>query len=206
MLDAFEAGGDADWLQNAEAVMRLSLQHFWDPKGGGFFDLKATPGPGASVLAVKRKPVEDSPSPSANGVAAVVLQKLHHLTGNDDYRLRHDELIRAFAGEASRLGGIFGGGYFRAAELWLHPPAQVVVVGPRQDTRTQALRRVAVETFSPGKTVLSAERADAYVPAAVAPMLSSKAAQAGPVAFVCKGNSCSPPTSDPAKLRELLSG
>jgi uncharacterized protein YyaL (SSP411 family) len=115
-------------------------------------------------------------------------------------------LIRAFAGEASRLGGIFGGGYFRAAELWLHPPAEVVVVGPRQDPRTQALRRAAVETFSPGKTVLVVERGGAYVPAAAEPMLSSKQAMAGPVAFVCKGNTCSPPAADPAKLRELLSG
>ena len=204
MVEAYEADGDAEWRQNAEEVMHFALEHFWDSTGGGFFDVKPTTGPGASVLAVKRKPAEDSPSPSANGVAAVVLQKLHHLTGNDEYRVRHDELIRAFAGEASRLGGIFGGGYFRAAELWLHPPAQVVVVGSRQDPRAQALRRVAVETFSPGKTVLSVEKADTYVPDAVAPMLSSKAAHAGPVAFVCKGNTCSPPTSEPETLRALL--
>ncbi|TLZ66024.1 MAG: thioredoxin domain-containing protein [Methanobacteriota archaeon] len=207
LLDAFETTQDPDWLEEAETVMRFALDHFWDAKGGGFFDVSASDGAGAnSILALKRKPVEDSPSPSANGMAGLVLQRLHHLTGNDEYRLHHDELIRAFAGEASRMGGIFGGAYFHAAELWLHPPAQVVIVGGKKDTRTQALRRAAVETFSPGKTVLVVERDGAYVPAAVEPMLSSKQAMAGPVAFVCKGNTCSPPAGDPAKLRELLSG
>ncbi len=207
LLDAYEATQDPEWLEQAETVTRFALDHFWDARGGGFFDVTSSDGAGGSpILSLKRKPVEDSPSPSANGVAGLVLQRLHHLTGNDDYRLHHDELIRAFAGEASRMGGIFGGAYFHAAELWLHPPAEVVIVGPRTDPRTQALHRAAVETFSPGKTVLVVERGGAYVPSAVAPMLSSKQAMAGPVAFVCKGNSCSPPASDPAKLQELLSG
>jgi uncharacterized protein YyaL (SSP411 family) len=207
LLDAFEVTQDSEWLEQAETVMRFALDHFWDAKGGGFYDVNSSEGAGAhSILALKRKPVEDSPSPSANGIAGLALQRLQHLTGNDEYRLHHDALIRAFAGEASRMGGIFGGAYFHAAELWLHPPAQVVIVGPRKDPRTQALHRVAVETFSPGKTVLLVERGGAYVPAAVEPMLSSKQAMAGPVAFVCTGNTCSPPAADPAKLRELLSG
>jgi len=208
MLDAQEATGDPRWLERAEEVTRFALAHFWDERGGGFFDLmdtrdaRAIPAP----LSLRRKPVEDSPSPSSNGVAGMVLQRLHHLTGNDEYRLRADHLIRAFAGEASRMGAIFGGAFFLAAELWLHPPAEVVVVGPRTDARTQALHRAAVTSFSPGKTVLLVEREDAFVPAAVEPMLSSKPAEAGPVAFVCKGTLCSPPASDPKKLRALLSG
>lgn len=158
----------------------------------------------SALMEVKRKPIEDSPSPSSNGVAAIILQKLHHLTGNDDYRLHHDLMMRAFAGEAARMGGIFAGAFCHAAELWLHPPAQVVIVGPRDDERVQALHSIAVTTFSPGKTVLLVERGDAYVPAAVEPMLTSKPAEAGPVAFVCKGTTCSPPTSDPEGLRSLL--
>jgi len=205
LLDAYETTQDPEWLGQAETVMRFAIDHFWDPKGSGFFDLKHDAGgTAASVLELKRKPVEDSPSPSSNGVAGVVLQRLHHLTGNDDYRVRHDELVRAFAGEASRMGGIFGGAYLLAAELWLHPPAEVVIVGPAEDQKTKALRDAAVTTFSPGKTVLVVERKGNYLPPAVESMLSSKAASAGPVAFVCKGTSCSLPTSDPQKLMALL--
>jgi len=50
------------------------------------------------------------------------------------------------------------------------------------------------------------EREDAYVPAVVGPMRATKEAKAGPVAFVCQGNVCSPPTSAPDRIRELLAG
>ncbi|HEY5539296.1 MAG TPA: thioredoxin domain-containing protein [Thermoplasmata archaeon] len=206
MLDAHEVTADVTWLRRADEVMQFALSHFWDDRDGGFFDLSNEPSGRSmsSLMELKRKPIEDSPSPSSNGVAAIVLQKLHHLTGNDDYRLHHDLLMRAFAGEAARMGGIFAGAFCHAAELWLHPPAQVVIVGPRDDERVQALHSIAVTTFSPGKTVLLVERGDAYVPAAVEPMLTSKPAEAGPVAFVCKGTTCSPPTPDPEGLRSLL--
>jgi len=35
-------------------------------------------------------------------------------------------------------------------------------------------------------------------------MLKTKEAKAGPVAFVCQGQLCSPPTSDPERLRTIL--
>jgi uncharacterized protein YyaL (SSP411 family) len=68
----------------------------------------------------------------------------------------------------------------------------------------RSLHAAAAATFAPGKTVLVADRADAYVPPAVVPMRTSKEAKAGPVAFVCQGNTCSPPTSQPDRLRKLL--
>src|SRR2546428_896112 len=117
LLEAFEADGDPDWRENAVEVMRVALERYWDPKGGGFFDLaKDSVRDAASVLALKRKPVEDSPSPSSNGVAAGVLPQLHHLTGGGEDRAPPDELIRAFAGGAPPPGAGFRGADFRAAE------------------------------------------------------------------------------------------
>jgi len=78
------------------------------------------------------------------------------------------------------------------------------VLGARDHPRAGALRRAAVETFAPGKTVLVVDKADAYVPALVVPMLATKEASAGPVAFVCQGNVCSPPTSDATRVVTLL--
>jgi len=112
----------------------------------------------------------------------------------------------AFAGEATRYGPVFAGTYHLAAELWIHPPAEVVILGPRDDPTTLALRAAATGTFAPGKTVLVVDRDDAYVPALVEPMRATREAKAGPVAFVCQGNVCSPPTADPERVRALLAG
>src|SRR2546426_11290376 len=109
-----------------------------------------------------------------------------------------------FAGDASRYGPVFAGTYHLAAELWIHPPPEVVVLGARDHPRASALRRAAVETFAPGKTVLVVDKTDAYVHALVVPMRATKEASAGPLAFVCHGNVCSPPTSDAAPGATLL--
>src|SRR5439155_1346667 len=84
-------------------------------------------------------------------------------------------------GEASRYGPVFAGTYHLAAELWIHPSAEVVLLGPRDDPRVRALQDTARSTYAAGKTVLVVDRHDAYIPPAVEPMLKTKEAKAGPV-------------------------
>jgi len=205
LLAAYTATAEPAYLRTAEEIMVFTLNHFWD-KAGGFVDIATDlhEGVGLTLREVRRRPVEDSPYAGANAVAALCLARLHALTGNDDYRLHHDELMTAFAGEASRYGPVFAGTYHLAAELWIHPPAEVVVLGPRDDPRVRELRETASGTYAAGKTVLVVDRDDAYVPPPVEPMLKTKEAKTGPVAFVCQGQVCSPPTSDPTRLRTIL--
>ena len=207
LLAAYTATADALYLKTAEDVMVFTIKHFWDSARGGFLDLAADlhEGVGLTLTEIRRRPVEDSPYAGANAVAALCLQRLHALTGNDEYRLRHDEILMSFAGEASRYGPVFCGTYHLAAELWVHPPAEVVLVGPREDPRIRELRTAAVATYSPGMSLLIVDHADTYVPAIVEPMLRTREAKAGAVAFICRGNTCSPPTSDPTVIRALLS-
>ncbi len=205
LLAAHTATADGAYLRLAEEVMAFALKHFWDA-AGGFLDLAPDlhEGVGVPLKEVRRRPLEDAPYAGANAVAALCLQRLHSLTGNDDYRLHHDEIMVAFAGEGARYGPVFAGTYHLAAELWLHQPAEIVILGGGKDPQVGALREVATLAYVPGKTILVVDRRDAYVPVAVEPMLATKEAKAGPVAFVCQGNVCSPPTHDPARLHELL--
>ena len=210
LVDAFlaaqNATGDPKWLRRADELMAFVLKHFWDEERKGFVDLASDlyEGGEVSLREIRRRPLEDSPYAGANAVAALCLQRLHALTGNDDYRLHHDQLILASAGEASRYGPIFCGTYFLAAELWLHPPTEIVIVGPCKDATVRALQSASWHTFAPGKTILLASEKDSYVPDAVDHMRKAAEARAGPVAFVCQGTTCSMPTEDPDALRALL--
>ena len=207
LLAAYTATTEPRYLRTAGAMMAFVLKHFWSP-AGGFVDLAPDlhESDGLPLREIRRRPFEDSPYAGANPVAALCLQRLHALTGNDEYRLRHAELLNAFAGEAQRYGPVFAGTYHLAAELWTHPPAEVVVLGSRTDPKTESLHAAATETYAPGKTILVVEKDDVYVPSLVEPMRKTKEARAGPVAFVCQGNACSPPTADADRLRELLAG
>ncbi len=206
-LSAHTATGDLLWLRRAEEVMAYALRHFWLDHEG-FADLADDVREDAELTLreIRRRPVEDAPYAGANAVAALCLQRLHALTGNDDYRLHHDEILIGFAGAAARHGPLFAGTYFLAAELWLHPRAEVVLLGPPSNPNLRRLAAAARETYAPGKTVLVADRNESYVPDAVDHMRKTAEAKSGPVAFVCQGTVCSPPTKDPEKLRELLRG
>ncbi len=206
LLAAYEATMDRGHLRTADEIMHFVLQHFWDEERKGFMDLapRLHAADGLALKEIRRRPLEDSPYSGANGVAALCLQRLHALTGNDDYRLHHDELMVAFADEAGRFGPLFAGTYDLAAELWIHPPAEVVLLGAREDSALRALHAAAIAAYAPGKTVLVADREDAYVPDAVEHMRRTAEAKAGVVAFVCKGQTCSPPTRDATRLKQLL--
>src|SRR5438093_1235709 len=136
LLTAYGATANPRYLRTAEEIMEFTLKHFWD-RSGGFVDIAADlhEGVGLPVREVRRRPVEDSPYAGPNAVAALCLQRLHALTGNDTYRLRHDELMMSFAGDASRYGPVFAGTYHLAAELWIHPPPEVAVLGARDHPR-----------------------------------------------------------------------
>jgi hypothetical protein len=205
-LAAYTATGIPTYLARAEEIMRFTLERFWDPGKGGLLDVGAGlhEGGESSVLEIRRRPLEDSPYAGANPVAALCLHRLHALTGNDEYRLKHDALLMGFAGEAARYGAIYCGTYFLAAELWVHRPAEVVILGPRDDPRVRALHAAASSSYAPARSVLVVEGKESYLPALVEPMRRTREAKAGPVAFICKGTTCSPPTSDPERVKALL--
>src|SRR3989449_9563013 len=192
LLSAYTATGDAAHLRNAEQIMVFTLNHFWD-KAGGFVDIATDlhDSVGLTLKEVRRRPVEDSPYAGANAVAALCLARLHALTGNDDYRLHHDELMTAFAGAASRYGPVFAGTYHLAAELRIHPPAEVVVLGPHDDPRVRKLQETASGTYSAGQTARVVAGADPPVAPPVAPIVKPKEAKTGPLAIVCQAQVCS---------------
>jgi uncharacterized protein len=77
----------------APSTMELAdeiLTRFADSDGGGFF---YTPTDHEELI-VRKKDVIDSPVPSGNGLAAMLLLRLHAVTGRDDYRAAAEAALR----------------------------------------------------------------------------------------------------------------
>ena len=205
LLAAYEVTAKPEYLETAQALAALLRDHWWDDVLGGFYDLapKLAVDEGVETLRAPIKPIQDSPTPAANGVAALVFGKLHALTGNDDYCQTQEAILKTFAAECQRYGGLFAGTYFLALDALLNHPAQVVITGDPHDPAAKALHATALTTYHPARSVLFAQ--GGFVPEAARAMLASPLAKDRPVAFVCKGTTCSPPTADPTQLRKLLS-
>lgn len=204
-LGVFEVTQNRRYLDWSIQLAGFIGENFWDDQAGGLFDTSRRHAPQETPsLAIPRKPVEDSPSPSANGVAALAFLKLYHLTWNESYRRTFESIIRGLLPQAQRMGGVFAGTYFLGLELFLHPPASIVIIPGGDEHAHQQLLDVAFSVFSPGKTVLLVNDAHANLPDFLDSMVSRVRADDSAIAFVCRGTTCLPPVSDPRKLAEIL--
>ncbi len=203
LLDAYEATLDPRYFTAAQKTMDLAIARYGDAEAGGFFDRPSDALP-MGGLDVRRKPFQDSPTPSANSVAAIALVRMHAFTGDDRYHALAQKTLEAFAGIAPQYG-LFAATYGLAATLFAHHPLQVVITGTAIDPAAQALYDAANRVYRLGKSVLrvTPETPPLHLAGALKETLPHLPA-GKPLAIVCSGQTCLPPTSDPAELISLL--
>ena len=203
LLDVYEAGTTNKYFLAAQRTMDLTIEKFGDPDGGGFFD-RSSEAPAMGGLEVRRKPFQDSPTPSANSVAIMALTRMHAYTGDAKYYAWAKAGLEAFAKVAPQFG-MFAATYGLAARLFAAKPTQVVVAGPNEDDKVLELEETANAVYRFGKTVIrvSPETPTTHLPPALRETLSNLPTDK-PLAVVCLGKTCLPPTNDPAHLRAML--
>ena len=193
------------YFEIAERAMRLAVERFGDPDGGGFFDRAKDAAP-MGGLDVRRKPMQDSPTPGANSVAAIVLDRLYAFTGEKLYRDWAEKTLEAFVGLVPQYG-LFAATYGLAALLHARHPLQVVITGAAGDPQAAELEKAAHEIYRFGKAVLRVTP-EQIASGSLAPALRETLPHldaAKPQALVCIETTCHPPISRTrSKLTSLL--
>jgi uncharacterized protein len=209
-LDAYEATADLSYFKFARAIGDAMIARFFDAVSGGFFDAEpVADGKSLGVLATRRKPLQDSPTPAGNPMAAIALLRLHHYTGDSAYRDKAEQTLETFAGVAEQFG-IFAATYGIAVLHLLENPVQVVVIADHErDETAKSLAAVAVAAFAFNKSVLRLTTNEAVAgnlpPALAATIPNLPGLSAGEAfAVLCSGFACQPPITDPAELRRAL--
>jgi uncharacterized protein len=209
-LDAYEATADLSYFKFARAIADAMIAKFYDQTSGGFFDsAPAHDGNSLGVLSTRRKPLQDSPTPAGNPMAAIALLRMHDYTGDSSYRDKAEQTLETFAGIVGQFG-IFAATYGIAVARFLENPVQVIVISETEaDAAPRALEASANAAFAFNKNVirLTANQAiAANLPPALAstiphlPELKSGKA----FAVVCSGFTCQPPIEDAAELGRAL--
>jgi uncharacterized protein len=209
-LDAYEASADLSYFHFAEKIAAAMVERFHDPREGGFFDMASGPDVGDGLvlgaLAARRKPLQDSPTPAGNPMAAIALLRLHAYTNDAKHRDLAEGTLKAFAGIASHYG-LFASTYGIALDMYLRPHTQIVVVG--SGTRAEQLEAAAFKHLSLNQSVLHLQEGEAVpqmLPPALAETIPNLPAikKGHTVAVICSGFSCKPPISEPAELEKVL--
>jgi uncharacterized protein len=192
-LDLFELTSTTRYLESARALVKTALDLFEDPDGGFFF----TPRDGETLITRNKDPY-DAAIPSGVSMMSLALLRLFALDGDPSYEERARKALEPIASAAANNPLGFSQSVI-AFDRLVRGSTDVVVVGPSDKSRLllDAVRR----TYVPHRTLLLVDPSDATAKPALA---EGKEAKSGPVAYVCRGRTCSPPVADSAALAAAI--
>jgi uncharacterized protein YyaL (SSP411 family) len=201
LLELFQATGRAEWLEWAMELQAVQDELFWDEAEGGWFN---TTGRDPSVL-LRLKEDYDGAEPAASSISVRNLLELSHLVNDSDLIERAERTL-------ARLGDSVGE-MARAVPCmlmnlvtWHAGLSQIVIVGPRGRSDTQALHRSASERYLPFAVVVPIEPGEHQERlATLLPWTAAMGTIDGrAAAYVCRQFACERPVSSPEALTALL--
>ena len=187
-----EATGEGAFLARALAWQGALDRHYADAAGGGYF-LTADDAEG---LVVRPKSTTDDALPNPNGLAAQNLLRLAAFTGDDQWRYKADALFDALLPAAAE--NLYSHlSLLNALDLRLRG-AEIVVTGQGTDALVGAALRLPYLE----RMVLRAPSAEALP--ADHPVRAKIASAPAGAAFVCVGETCSLPVTQPDQLAQTM--
>ena len=191
LIELYEATFEDKFLAAALEVTDAMTKRFWDEKNGGFYFTAEN----STEKVPMRKEVYDGAYPSGNSVAFLNLLRLSRLAGNSHYEELAGRVSRTFAVEV-RASSAAHALFLCGVDFAVGPAYNVTLVGDMTEENMRnmiaALREryipdMVVSIKPPGKAGLGYE------------MIEGKGA-----AYVCRGQTCLPPTNSVEKMLELL--
>jgi len=192
VIQLYEATLEPAHLDFAVELATAMIAKFYDAANGGFWQSPA----GTDDLILRVKDDYDGAEPSGNSVATLALLKLAAITGREDFRQPAEATLQLFAQRLQTQPAAMAF-MLHAVDFWLDEPRRVVIAGDTNSPSFQNLRRAAHSVYQPNKIVLGNT-------GAVEPFAKTLAAKNEATAFICAGNSCQPPASEPSQLKDLL--
>ena len=191
-LDLYETTLLPEHLEFAVALAEGMLARFHDPVAGGFFESAA----GAEDLIFRVKEDYDGAEPSGNSVAALALLRLGAITGRAEFKTAAESTLKLLARRLQELPQAVPH-LLLALDFYLTEPHHVIIIGDPRGAETAALLRAVHSQYQPNKVVLGSA-------GPVEPFAKTLPPGDAPLAYICTGTACQPPTNDPAVIRGHL--
>ena len=192
VIDLYEATLEPKHLDFAIALAQAMLAKFYDAENGGFWQSAA----GAKDLILRVKEDYDGAEPSGNSVAIMALLKLGKITDRKEFTAAAEKSLRLFASKLQQVPQAVPY-MLQALDFSMDEPKRAVVAGDPKQPETRALLHALHSVYQPDKVVLGNA-------GPVEPFAKTLPAKDGPVVYLCTGTACQPPTSDPAKIKDLV--
>jgi uncharacterized protein YyaL (SSP411 family) len=192
VIQLYEATLEPKHLDFAIELAEAMIAKFYDTEHGGFWQSSAD----SKDLILRVKDDYDGAEPSGNSVATLALLKLAAITDREAFKKPAEATLRMFATRLEKIPQAVPY-MLHALDFWLEEPRRVVIAGDPNSAKAHELIHAAHSVYQPNKVVLGNT-------GAVEEFARTLSSKSGPVVYLCTGKACQPPTSDAAKVKELL--
>jgi uncharacterized protein YyaL (SSP411 family) len=183
------------YLDDAAAWTAIMNRHYDADNGGYYLAADDT-----SDLILRPLSASDDAVPNPNATMLQNLADLYTLTGDAAYLKRADALLSAFQGAAQTMAPAFTG--LLSGALTLISPQHIVVAGDRAEPDAAAWRKALSEVSMPGAVIQWIGDGEGIAPSSLA---AGKRKVGGKItAYICIGQRCSLPLTDPELVKEKL--
>ncbi len=185
------------WLDEAERLLEIVHNHFWDDAQGGAFHTADD----HETLIIRRKDFFDNAEPAGNSAYATAAMRLGRLRDRHDLAARAESVFRLM--RLPMISQPAGFGHLLSAlDFYLRPSREIVIIGDPADAATQALRRQVLTRFLPDAVISGCDPTEAGADAgATLPLHAGRGLIDGrPAAYVCHNMACQLPVTTPEAL------
>ena len=195
----YEATFDVQWLERAEELCDAMIELFWNSADGIFYDT----GSDQEALIVRPRDTFDNAQPCGGSAASLALLRCAEFTGNVDLERIGAANLRSMRDLMERAPSAFSW-WLQAAQFYANPIKQVVIVGERGNTETEALLAEARKGFNPDRIVALLTPGDEDGEMALPLFEGRRMIDGLPSAYVCRNYACELPVNDVKALQAQL--
>lgn len=198
LLELYDATLNPSYLEKAIQLSHTMISLFFDQKAGGFYMYAHD----RQSLISRPKECYDGALPSGNSVAAYVLSRLYHLTGEVNWQ---DILIKQIAYLMKEIKTSPANFCFSLLSLQtiLYPSVEIVVVSGLKITQKELLQ--LKDLRKPGMSILIKTGENETDLSRIAPFTNDyPLPEAGTKYYVCQNGTCKKPVSSISELKKVL--
>ncbi|MBF0565436.1 MAG: thioredoxin domain-containing protein [Nitrospirae bacterium] len=204
LLETYEATFESLYLRKALDLTAFMLGHFWDESNGGLF----TAPDDATDLPIRQKEIYDGAIPSGNSIAMYNLLRLAAITGKTEFEEKTAAIARTFSNKVKNMP-MAHTMFLCALDFAIGPSCEVVIEGMPGNIDTEDFLKPLRTMFLPATTVIFRDSSlsgdDTYdISGLTSPSGLSGSKCKAATAFVCRGKTCSAPTTSVEKMLSLL--
>ena len=181
------------WLGFAMQLADTLLEQFYDQEAGGFFFTSHD----HETLLQRRKDFTDDSLPAGNGVAALSLLMLGHLSGRRDYLDAAEQTLECAWGLLQRAPHACAA--LLGALMEYDNPGRVIILRGEEETIT-AWQQQLDPLLDVRSLVFAIPSAEKDLP----DLISEKKTDQAATAFICTGFTCLEPVSDLTELKRII--